>query len=82
MLETGRAFLDAVAALAAERGLPYRFLYLSDAAADQQPIASYGPGQVRFMEAVSRRYDPVGVFQKLWNAPDGFKLKCGRAGPS
>ena len=82
VLDTGRAFLDAVAALAAQRGLLYRYLFRNGAGADQQATASYGPGQVRFMEAVSRRYDPTGVFQKLWTAPDGFKLKRGKAGPS
>ena len=82
VLDTGRAFLDALAALSAERGLLYRYLFLNDAAADQQMMASYGPGQMRFVEAVSQRYNLKGVFQDLWTAPDGLKLKCGRVGPS
>ena len=82
VLDTSRVFLDAVTTLAAERGLLYRYIFLNNAGADQQVMASYGPDQMRFMEAVSRRYDPAGVFQKLRTAPDGFKLKRGRTGPS
>ena len=36
VLDTGRAFLDALAALSAERGLLYRYLFLNDAAADSR----------------------------------------------
>lgn len=78
VLAAGRAFLDDVAARAAERDLLHNYLFLNDAAADQQVMASYGPRQLRFMETVSRRYDPAGVFQKLRTAPDGFKLQRGR----
>ena len=79
VLDTGRTFLDAVAALAAKRGLLYRYLFLNDGAADQQVMASYGPSEMRFMETVSRRYDPTRVFQELRTAPDGYKLKNGKA---
>jgi hypothetical protein len=35
-------------------------------------IEGYGAANVAFLRDVSRKYDPLGVFQKL--VPGGFKL--------
>ncbi|KAF8253582.1 FAD-binding domain-containing protein [Wilcoxina mikolae CBS 423.85] len=71
VLAVGKKFLDDVAKMAEKRGLLYDYLFLNDAAKDQNVIASYGKKQVRFLKSVSARYDPEQVFQKLVG---GFKL--------
>ncbi|KAK8122598.1 hypothetical protein PG984_011268 [Apiospora sp. TS-2023a] len=57
----------------AERlGVTNPYVYLNYAASWQDPIGGYGEGNKAFLQDVSRKYDPQGVFQK--NAPGGFKL--------
>ncbi|KAK9783653.1 hypothetical protein SCAR479_00212 [Seiridium cardinale] len=46
--------------------------YLNYADESQGPLRSYGEENVRMMKAVSARYDPQQVFQKL--CPGGFKI--------
>ncbi|KAI0179261.1 hypothetical protein GGR52DRAFT_589004 [Hypoxylon sp. FL1284] len=58
--------------LARQRGLDVPFVYMNDAARDQNPLASYGPGSVERLKQISRSYDPDQVFQKLQN--NGFLL--------
>jgi hypothetical protein len=53
-------------------GVDDPYLYLNYAASWQDPINSYGPASVANLQAVSRKYDPSGVFQK--QVPGGFKL--------
>jgi len=48
------------------------FLYLNYADNSQDPFASYGKENKARLQAVSRKYDPNGVFQKV--VPGGFKL--------
>lgn len=48
------------------------FLYQNFATAHQKPLCGYGPDNVRFLQDVSARYDPSGVFQTL--VPGGFKV--------
>ena len=51
------------------------FKYLNYAAYWQNPIASYGEGEVRNLKAVAQKYDPSGLFQT--GCPGGFKIsKC------
>ncbi|KAH7374575.1 hypothetical protein B0T11DRAFT_344258 [Plectosphaerella cucumerina] len=47
-------------------------VYLNYAAANQDPIGSYGTENVQFMKNVAVRYDPEGFFQK--RVPGGFKV--------
>jgi hypothetical protein len=49
-----------------------KFLYSNYALPSQNPIASYGKESQDFLRAVSKKYDPYQVFQKL--VPGGFKL--------
>ncbi|KAI4118823.1 MAG: hypothetical protein LQ345_001216 [Seirophora villosa] len=58
--------------LAVERGLMRDWVYLNYAAPDQDPLGSYGEGNVRVLREVSRKYDPTGLFQT--SVPGGFKL--------
>ena len=48
------------------------FQYLNYAEKSQDPIGSYGTEMKNRLRAVSRKYDPAGVFQR--RVPGGFKL--------
>ncbi|KAK8008423.1 hypothetical protein PG991_010974 [Apiospora marii] len=57
----------------AERlGVTNPYVYLNYAASWQDPIRGYGDVNKAFLQDVSRKYDPYGLFQKA--APGGFKL--------
>ena len=49
-----------------------RFIDLNHANKGQDPIAGYGPSVKVRLQAVSKKYDPFGVFQTT--VPGGFKL--------
>lgn len=53
-------------------GASVEYRYINYADASQDVLSSYGEENVRTMLAVSRKYDPKGVFQA--RAPGGFKL--------
>ncbi|KAH8810761.1 hypothetical protein F5884DRAFT_875578 [Xylogone sp. PMI_703] len=56
---------------ASKHGLnPYT--YLNYAYKTQKPIQGYGVVNVKKLQAISKKYDPSGIFQKL--VPGGFKL--------
>lgn len=48
------------------------FEYLPYSKALQNPLASYGTDNVRYMKEVSNRYDPTRFFQRM--VPGGFKI--------
>ncbi|KAL9121317.1 MAG: hypothetical protein Q9187_002128 [Circinaria calcarea] len=54
------------------RKLGHRWLYLNYAAAWQTPIDGYGPSNKARLRAVSKKYDPRGLFQT--GVPGGYKL--------
>lgn len=62
------------------KGLDNDYIYLNYASQYQDPINSYGAANVRKLGAVSRKYDPTGVFQKL--SPGGFKVAGGAPNPN
>ncbi|KAI4126263.1 MAG: hypothetical protein LQ341_006894 [Variospora aurantia] len=71
-----KSFTDRVLASieqqARARDLYYPWLFLNDAGVTQDPISTYGYGaSLPRMQAVSRQYDPRGVFQR---SVPGFKL--------
>lgn len=47
-------------------------LYRGDAAGFQQIFPGYGPENHMKLQAIARKYDPAGTFQKLM--PGGFKV--------
>jgi hypothetical protein len=59
--------------LSKQRGLHLPFVYMNDASRDQDPLGSYGPDNIARLKAIAKKYDPLGVFQKVQNA--GFLLK-------
>lgn len=48
------------------------WLYLNYADSSQDPVKSYGKKNVKFLEEVSKKYDPEGFFQT--KVKSGFKL--------
>lgn len=50
--------------------LPY--LYMGDASRDQNPLASYSTDNIARLSQIAKKYDPLGLFQRLQN--DGFLL--------
>ncbi|KAL8813184.1 MAG: hypothetical protein Q9200_000451 [Gallowayella weberi] len=64
-------YRDAKAASVKAR-LSNEYVYLNYAAPGQDPIAGYGAGNQANLRAVSRKYDPLQIFQKA--VPGAFKL--------
>ncbi|OTA55078.1 Glucooligosaccharide oxidase [Hypoxylon sp. EC38] len=58
--------------LSQERGLSLPFLFMNDAARDQNPIAGYGTDNVKKLKEVSQKYDSNRLFQTQQNG--GFLL--------
>ncbi|KAF3923711.1 hypothetical protein ABW20_dc0104210 [Dactylellina cionopaga] len=59
-------------AAAKARGLYNKYLYQNYAALQQDVFPSYGPANYAKLKAVSKKYDPAGVWQKL--QPGYFKI--------
>lgn len=66
------ALISQVTAAAEGRGLLHPYIYLNYALQSQDPISAYGNKSVANMRAMSKKFDPAQVFQKL--VPGGFKL--------
>jgi hypothetical protein len=69
---TARRLIDGANDVAKAMGMLHQFQYLNYAGPGQHPLASYGSRNVASLKAVSRKYDPHGVFQQ--QVPGGFKL--------
>lgn len=67
-----RGALEAIEKDADARGQRVPYTYLNYASDFQDPFSSYGEENKKFLQEVSRKYDPEGLFQK--NVPGGFKL--------
>lgn len=67
-----QAIVDEHNRLTREKGLFIPFQYLNYADKSQDPIGGYGDDIKARLQAVSRRYDPHGLFQT--GVPGGFKL--------
>ncbi|EUC50339.1 hypothetical protein COCMIDRAFT_1060 [Bipolaris oryzae ATCC 44560] len=66
-------FISTAKTEAKRRGKYHDFIYLNYAGPYQNVIPSYGKEKLARLKAVSKMYDPAGVFQKL--QPGGFKLE-------
>jgi hypothetical protein len=53
-----------------QRGTFLPFQYMNDAAANQDPLRSYGAAKLQRLTSISEKYDPARVFQILQY--DGF----------
>jgi len=67
-----KAWVQALQAFAADIGGNQDWIYANYADVSQDPIASYGAQNVKFLRGVAGRYDPDGVFQT--RCPGGFTL--------
>ncbi|KAI3400702.1 hypothetical protein diail_1911 [Diaporthe ilicicola] len=69
---TFKGVIEAVDKDAATRGTAVPYKYMNYAAPFQDPIGSYGKDNKARLQAVSKKYDPQGLFQK--GVPGGWKL--------
>ncbi|VUC36523.1 unnamed protein product [Clonostachys rosea] len=74
ILTQGREVIAAIDQHAQARGTSIPYKYLNYAFNFQDPISSYGEENKKAMLAVSKKYDPDGLFQK--GAVGGFKLSA------
>ncbi len=65
--------LEKIEALTKERGVYDPFIFLNDAYATQPVLRSYGATNLQRLNAVSKAYDLMGMFQR--QVPGGFKLE-------
>lgn len=79
MLTFFSTIVKQVKAEARRRGLDNDYIYMNYASQFEDPIASYGAVNVKKLQAVSKKYDPTGVFQDLH--PGHFKLTKGAPSP-
>lgn len=57
---------------ATAKGTIIPYIYMNYAFTGQDVINSYGPANKAKLQAASKKYDPIGLFQK--GVPGGFKL--------
>ena len=69
---TTRRAVEQIDAVAAANKTGHRYRYLNYCAEWQRPFESYGVENWRFLQGVSRKYDPEGLFQR--GCVGGFKL--------
>ncbi|MCJ1480026.1 hypothetical protein MMC06_000180 [Schaereria dolodes] len=69
---TTRRTVEQIDAVAAANKTGHRYRYLNYCAEWQRPFQGYGKENWRFLQGVSRRYDPEGLFQR--GCVGGFKL--------
>ena len=67
-----KEFLNCIDEMSREAGLYHNYRYLNYAAGYQDPIGAYGVEAREKLQAVSKKYDPTGLFQFV--APGGFKV--------
>jgi hypothetical protein len=72
VMKMAHRLLDGANEIAKSMGLLHDFQYLNYAGPGQNPPASYGASNLDKLRAVSKKYDPQGVFQR--QVPGGFKL--------
>ncbi|PBP15810.1 FAD binding domain-containing protein [Diplocarpon rosae] len=72
ILAAARSIISRSNSTAYTRGLGHAFIYQNYAALEQPVLQSYGRQNLARLQAVSRKYDPKGVWQKL--QPGYFKL--------
>jgi len=75
ILEFFSTIIKMVKAEAQKNGWDNEYIYMNYASQYQDPISSYGAGNVERLRAISRKYDPKQVFQEL--QPGHFKLSGG-----
>lgn len=67
-----RRSIEEIEAIASKNGTSHPWRYLNYCANWQRPFKGYGEENLRFLQVVSKNYDPGGLFQK--GCVGGFKL--------
>lgn len=70
--QTTRYAIEQIEAFAADHDTGYRYRFLNYCGHWQKPFESYGEENLRFLQGVSKQYDPEGLFQM--GCVGGFKL--------
>lgn len=60
-----RKIVETAETTAKKNGTWLPFIYSNYASRDQDPLASYGPENLKKLNDIACKYDPEGVFQKL-----------------
>ena len=58
--------------IASDKGMLHRYIFTNYGHYKENVLGGYGESSVQRMQAVSKKYDPDGIFQKA--VPGGFKL--------
>lgn len=69
---TTRHTIEQIDACATRSNTEHRYRYLNYCAEWQRPFESYGEENLRFLQKMSKKYDPDGLFQR--GCAGGFKL--------
>lgn len=69
---TTKTTSERIVAAAKAKGRYNKYIYLNYGGQDQKVLQSYGDDNYARLKAISHKYDPQQVFQKL--QPGGFKL--------
>ena len=72
---TTRRTVEQIEAVAAAKKTGHRYRYLNYCAEWQRPFEGYSEENRRFLQGMSRKYDPEGLFQR--GCVGGFKLDVG-----
>lgn len=67
-----KAIMDRVEQLTGKSAAHIEYEFMNDASWDQEVLKNYGPENVARFQAVSKKYDPSGMFQNL--VPGGWKI--------
>ena len=78
--KTTRAIINSIDEFAASKGTDDPYRYLNDCASWQSPFDGFGAANKRFLQQMSRMYDPDGLFQQA--CVGGFKLDLNNSDPN
>ncbi|KAL4783787.1 hypothetical protein BJX76DRAFT_348341 [Aspergillus varians] len=70
--DIGYETIDKLKAYTREISADSDFIYMNYAGREQNPLRGYGEGNFGWINAMARKYDPIGVFQR--QVPGGFKV--------
>ncbi|KAJ4359866.1 uncharacterized protein N0V89_000422 [Didymosphaeria variabile] len=71
-INQGLALTNGIQKFTEEHDTAVEYLYLNYADKDQDPLSAYGADKVAFMKKVAKKYDPLGIYQRL--LPGGFRI--------
>lgn len=74
IFEEVESLVGELRSLARDKGLLHRYIFTNYGYSKDDVLAGYGEASVSRLRAVSKEYDPEGLFQSA--IPGGFKLKA------